>query len=181
MIPRRLLALLPALALLGACARPPSLSELNASYEAALARYPNHLQLIYDYPRNLIKARDYAAAASFCEQQLVRRRGDWTLHEIVAEAYAATGRQTLSHYHLGEAYSLQGNLREAIQQLEIATRAQDSGEQAQTQAETRLAALRRQQLQERRERSGFGSSRGFTVTPATTYPDNRPLRSFTKP
>ena len=151
-------------------------------YETALARYPNHLQLIYDYPRDLIKARDYAAAASFCEQQLTRRRGDWTLHEIAAEAYAATGRQTLSHYHLGEAYSLQGNLREAIQQLEIATRAQDSGEQAQTQAETRLAALRRQQMEERRERTGFGGGRGLTVTPATsTYPESRPLRSFTKP
>lgn len=149
-------------------------------YEAALARYPNHLQLIYDYPRNLIKARDYATAARFCEQQLARLRGDWTLHEIAAEAYAATGRQTLSHYHLGEAYALQGNLREAIQQLEIATRAQDSGEQAQTQAETRLTALRQQQREERRDREGSGG-RGFSATTTSTPPESRPLRSFTKP
>jgi beta-barrel assembly-enhancing protease len=152
----------------------------KSRYEAALARYPDHLQLVYDYPRDLIKLRDFAAAASFSERQLSRRRSDWTLHEIAAEAYAGTGRQTLSHYHLGEAYVLQGNLREAVQQMEIAARAQDSGEQAQTQAESRLVALRKQQRDERRDRDAFGGSRGYVTTPPT-YPESRSLRSFTKP
>lgn len=149
-------------------------------YEAALARYPDHLQLVYDYPRDLIKAREYAAAASFCERQLARRRSDWTLHEIAAEAYAGTGRQTLSHYHLGEAYALQGNTREAVQQMEIATRAQDSGEQAQTLVESRLVALRKQQRDEKRDKDSSGSSRGYLAAPPTN-PESRSLRSFTKP
>jgi predicted Zn-dependent protease len=147
-------------------------------YESALARYPGHLQLVYDYPRNLIKARDFAAAASFCEGQLTRRRKDATLREIAAEAYAGIGRQTLSHYHLGELYAEQGELREAVQQLEIAARAQDSGEQAQAQVEGRLVALRKQQRDQRRE-AGGGPSRGYAATGGT--PLSSPLPSFTKP
>lgn len=153
-------------------------------YEAALARYPDHLQLVYDYPRTLIKARDFSTAARFTETQVSRRRDDSTLHEIAAEAYAGIGRQTLSHYHLGEMYALRGDTREAVQQMEIATRAQDSGEQAQAQAEGRLVALRKRQREERKEREGLGIGPGsLQVAPARprTHPDKASLPSFTKP
>lgn len=136
-------------------------AEAKVRYETALTRYPDHLQLVYDYPRNLIKARDFAGASRFCEAQLARRRDDPTLHEIAAEAYASLGRQTLSHYHLGEMYALQGDTREAVQQMEIATRAQDSGEQAQAQAEGRLGALRKQLREERKERANGGLGAGL--------------------
>jgi len=152
----------------------------KSRYQAGLARYPDHLQLVYDYPKSLIKARDFTAAASFCESQLSRRRKDQTLHEVAAEAYASLGRQTLSHYHLGELYAQQGELREAVQQLEIATRARDSGDQAQELAETRLAALRKQQRDERRERGGAGGGGGWGFAGPARYPENAPLPSFTK-
>lgn len=156
-----------------------------ARYEAALARYPNHMQLVYDYPRTLLKAGNAPAAARFVESQLSRRRDDRSLLEIAAEAQAKIGHQTLSHYHLGELYALQGNLKEAIQQMEIAVRAQDSGEQAQALVEGRLVALRKQLRDERLDRNGVGArGPGNLTDPATapsTHPENRSLRSFTKP
>jgi beta-barrel assembly-enhancing protease len=156
----------------------------RSRYETALARYPDHLQLVYDYPRNLIKARDFNTAARFTEAQLSQRRNDSTLHELAAEAHSGVGHQTLSHYHLGEMYALRGDTREAIQQMEIATRAQDGGEQAQALAEGRLIALRKQRRDERRDKDGMGGSGTGYLDVAPTRPTHResgPLPSFTKP
>ena len=41
-----------------------------ARFEAALARYPGKMQLVYDYPEALIQAGRFADAAAFAEQQL---------------------------------------------------------------------------------------------------------------
>jgi len=94
-------------------------------YRAALARYPDHLQLIYDYPRSLISDRQYEAAASFAEAQLIRRRNDATLHQLAAEANAALGRRLKLHYHQGEFYAVQGNPGAAAEQFGLAIRAND--------------------------------------------------------
>lgn len=94
-------------------------------YLAALARYPGHLQLIYDYPRALISDRQYAAAAGFAEARLTRRRNDAALHQIAAEANAALGKRLKLHYHQGEFYAAQGNTGAAAEQFALAIRAND--------------------------------------------------------
>ena len=48
--------------------------------EAALARYPSKMQLVYDYPEALIARQAPAQAAAFIETQLLRFPGDGRLH-----------------------------------------------------------------------------------------------------
>jgi predicted Zn-dependent protease len=126
--------------------------------EAALARYPNKMQLVYDYPEALLKAGRAAQASAFAEAQLQRFPQDGPLHEIAAKAYAAQGRNLKQHQHLGEYYAWVGNLRLAIDQMELAIKAGDANFYESSVVEARLRALRREQAELQKE--GFGRSTG---------------------
>jgi predicted Zn-dependent protease len=122
--------------------------------ERALQRYPNKMQLVYDYPEALIRAKRFADAARFCEEQLQRFPGSGTLHRIAARAYASLDRKLKQHYHQGEYYAWLGNLRLAIDQMQIATRAGDANFYESSVVEVRLRALRREVAEQQKE--GFG-------------------------
>ena len=125
-------------------------------FENALQRYPNKLQLVYDYPNALIKANRPADAAAFAEKQLVRFPDDGPLHEIAARAYAAQNMRLKQHEHLGEYYAWAGNLPGAIDQLELATKAGDGDFYQISVVESRLRKLRSDMAE--LQRNGFGRS-----------------------
>jgi predicted Zn-dependent protease len=129
-----------------------------ARFEAALARYPTKMQLVYDYPEALLAAGRPAQATAYTEAQLQRFPQDGTLHRIAAKAYAAQGKQLKQHQHLGEYYAWQGNLRLAIDQLELAIKAGDANFYESSVVETRLRTLRREQDEQKKE--GFGRGAG---------------------
>jgi predicted Zn-dependent protease len=117
------------------------------------------MQLVYDFPEALIAAGKPAQAATFVEAQLARFPQDGPLHRIAAKAYAAQGGTLKQHQHLGEYYAWQGNLKLAIDQLELALKANDANFYESSVVETRLRALRREQDEQRKE--GFGRSAGW--------------------
>jgi predicted Zn-dependent protease len=131
-----------------------------ARFEAALARYPTKMQLVYDYPEALLAAGKPVEAATFSETQLSRFPSDGPLHRIAAQAYAAQGKSLKQHQHLGEYYAWQGNLKLAIDQLELAIKAGDANFYESSVVETRLRALKREHDEQRKE--GFGRSAGWT-------------------
>ncbi len=111
-------------------------------YRSALADYPDHLQLVYDYPRTLMLDKQPTQAAQFIERQLARRGDDPTLHQLAAEAYDALGQRTRSHLHQGKYYALVGQLRLAMEQFQIAINADDGGVTSRQVAEHRLSETR---------------------------------------
>jgi len=119
-------------------------------FGAAVVRYPNKMQLVYDYPEALLKAGRNADAAKFVEQQLLRFPGDGPLQLLAARAYAAQNKQMLAHRHQGEYYAWQGNLKGAIDQLEIAAKAKDGDFYQASVVDTRLRTLRREAADERK-------------------------------
>jgi len=123
-------------------------------FEAGVARYPNKMQLVYDYPDALLKAGRNAEAAKFVEQQLARFPRDGPLQLLAARAYAAQNEQMLAHRHQGEYYAWQGNLKGAIEQLEIASKAKDGDFYQASVVDTRIKALRREVADE--GKSAFG-------------------------
>ena len=125
-------------------------------FEAALVRYPNKMQLIYDYPEALIKARRPAEAAAFLEQQLLRFPDNGPLHQIAARAYAEQNMRLKQHEHQGEYYAWGGNLSLAIVQLELAAKAGDGDFYQISVVESRLRKLRADQAE--LQESGFGRS-----------------------
>jgi predicted Zn-dependent protease len=116
--------------------------EAAKRFEAALVRYPNKMQLVYDYPEALIKAGRPAAASAFAEQQLLRFPGNGPLHQIAAKAYAEQNMRLKQHEHQGEYYAWAGNLPLAIGQLELAAKAGDGNFYQISVVETRLRKLR---------------------------------------
>jgi len=123
-------------------------------FGAAVTRYPNKMQLVYDYPEALLKAGRNADAAKFVEQQLARFPGDGPLQLLAARAYAAQNKQMLAHRHQGEYYAWQGNLKGAIDQLEIASKSKDGDFYQASVVDTRLKALRREVAEQ--QKSAFG-------------------------
>lgn len=111
-------------------------------YQAALQRYPNHMQLVYDYPDALIETGQLAAALRFIENQLQRIPNDGRLHQLAARSYAALGKKLLQHTHQGEYYVRLGNLRGAIEQFELGIKAGDGNFYQVSTAESRLRVLR---------------------------------------
>jgi predicted Zn-dependent protease len=125
-------------------------------FETALAKYPNKMQLVYDYPEALLTAGHSVEAAAFAERQLARFTADGPLHLIAARAYAAQDKKLMQHKHQGEYYAWQGNLKGAVDQLEIATKAGDGDFYQASVVDTRLRALRREVAEQ--QKAGFGRS-----------------------
>jgi predicted Zn-dependent protease len=113
-------------------------------FAAALQRYPNKMQLVYDYPEALLKAKRMREAATYLERELVRFPDNGPLHRQAARAYAELGKKTQQHRHQGEFYAWQGDLRSAVVQFELASKAADGDFYQASVVETRLRTLRRE-------------------------------------
>ena len=122
--------------------------------ESALKRYPSKMQLVYDYPEALMRAKRPAEAASFIESQLLRFPGDGRLHRTAARAYADQNKRLKQHYHQGEFYAWRGDLKGAIVQCELALKAGDANFYDSSVVETRLREFRREVAEQQKE--GFG-------------------------
>jgi beta-barrel assembly-enhancing protease len=119
--------------------------------KAALARYPGKHQLIYDYPDMLVRAGRAREASDFAEQQLARTPDDGPLHQIAARAYAAQDKDLKQHLHQGEYYVWQGDLKAAIMQFELASKAKDADFYDASVVDTRLKGLRKELDDEKKE------------------------------
>jgi predicted Zn-dependent protease len=126
------------------------LDQAVARFESALARYPNKMQLIYDYPDALLAAKRPRDAVAFLERELARFPADGRLHRTAAKAYAELGNRMQQHRHQAELYAWQGDLRGAVIQLELAIKAGDGDFYQASVVETRLRALRRELLEQKR-------------------------------
>ncbi|HYR01252.1 MAG TPA: M48 family metalloprotease [Casimicrobiaceae bacterium] len=115
-----------------------------ARFRAALVRYPNKMQLVYDYPEALLKAKRPKEAVDFVERELQRFPDSGPLHRIAAQAYADLGKKMQQYRHQGEFYAWQGDLRGAVYQLELATKAGDGDFYQASVVEARLRTLRRE-------------------------------------
>jgi predicted Zn-dependent protease len=124
-----------------------------ARFQAALVRYPNKLQLIYDYPQALMKAGRAREAAAYLDDALARFPGDGPLHRIAARNCAELGQKQQEHRHQGEFYAWQGDFKGAVRQFELASKAGDGDFYQTSVVEARLRALRKE-LAEQQEALG---------------------------
>lgn len=125
-----------------------------ARFQAALLRYPNKKQLIYDFPEALINDKRPAEASEFVEIQLKRFPEDGLLHQIAARAYAAQNMRLKQHEHQGEFYAWSGNLPLAVDQFELAVKAGDGDFYQISAIESRLRKLRSDMAE--LKKNGFG-------------------------
>ncbi|MDP3841770.1 MAG: M48 family metalloprotease [Oxalobacteraceae bacterium] len=105
---------------------PANAQQVVKQADAARARFPLSRGIARQYARALIAAAQFDAAVNYLRDQVQLYRAEPQLQQVLAEAYAAQGKQALQHIALAESYALNGSLPDALQQLTIARRASDA-------------------------------------------------------
>jgi len=111
-------------------------------YAAALERYPDNRALIYGYAEHFlaIKQPDNAVRLVLAKQNLYV--DDPYLYDLLAKAYTMQNKVLLSHQAQSEAYYRKYDLARAIEQMDLATKANDGDFYQKSIVEARLKQLR---------------------------------------
>lgn len=124
-----------------------ALSQLKA----AISRYPNRRPVVYAYTAALLAGGRAADALALLGEQLRFYPRDEQLHALQSRAYAALGKRLQQHRAQAEVYALQGNLRAAVEQLQLAQAAGDGDFYELSAVDARLRALREEHAAEMRD------------------------------
>ncbi len=97
-----------------------STAKLTEFYRNAVQTYPQHRALAYDYADLLIDGRDYDKALRLLDDSIAAYHNDAHLYELQARTYAMLNKPQEEHHALAYAHFSRGDLRGAIEQLELA-------------------------------------------------------------
>ena len=128
-----------------------------------LKHFPNHRALIHGCAETMLQTGAAAEALSLVSAALKSRDNDARLHMLQAQAYAALGKIVPQHRAFAEAYVLQGNLTEAVVQLQIALKSPDGDCYGFPMAEARLRQLRELEKEMRKAASATLSGCQFDI------------------
>lgn len=92
-------------------------------YRSAVEDHPQHRALVYAYAEELLQTNQAQAASKLLSEKISSYPADTALYQLQARSYAQLGKQLEQHQALAYSYAWQGNLKAAIEQLEIAKRA----------------------------------------------------------
>ena len=96
-------------------------------YRAGSAAYPSYRPLLYGYAESLLKANRARESASLLTSQLSIWPRDVRLWRLSGQAYTQLGQRLQSHRAVAEYFALSGNLTAAIEQINLAIKADDGG------------------------------------------------------
>ena len=102
------------------------LSQALSLAEEGLQQYPESQAMKIAYVRTLITAKRYPEAAQFAEAKSKIYANQLIWWDFLAESYARQGKQAEQHSALAERFAQQALWLEALQQLQIARRADDA-------------------------------------------------------
>lgn len=110
-------------------------------YKTAVQKHPQYRALIYDYAQLLIRTGQSEIASHLLNDRISRYPADVTLYNLQAHAYQQLNKPLEQHQAQAYSYAWQGNIRAAIEQLELAKQAGGSFYQMST-IESDLRELR---------------------------------------
>ncbi len=114
----------------------------------ALARYPQERNLAYMLGETLLNARQPQEALKLTKDDLQNFPADARMHALQARIYAALGKRLQQHRAQAEAYALQGQLLQAIEQLQFAQKSEDGDFYEHSQVDARLREFKLKQAQD---------------------------------
>ena len=124
------------------------LAAAQAIYRDALQRFPQARSLVYGYAESLYAGQHYEKVLPFLDSQLQLNFADYKLYSLQAKTYAALGKRLLQHRAQAEFYFLQGQLGQAVEQLQFAQQDTDGNFYEQSAVDARLRELRKLQAEE---------------------------------
>ncbi|MCL2344368.1 MAG: M48 family metalloprotease [Desulfobulbus sp.] len=123
-----------------------------AVYRQAIQRSPRHQGLLDGYAQALLAARRFDEALRFADAQLQWQPDSTRYRRVRAAAHAGLGHEAQQHQELADVFALQGQTQAAIEQLELAQKAGDANFYVMSAIDARLRELKRQRLDELKER-----------------------------
>jgi predicted Zn-dependent protease len=114
-------------------------------YASALKLYPDNRALIYGYVEHFLAIKQAENAIKLVKEKQSLYPYDAYFYDLLAKAYALQNKALLSHQAQGEAYFRKYDLMHAIEQMEIANKANDGDFYQASIVEARLKELRRMQ------------------------------------
>lgn len=120
-------------------------------YSSTLRAHPNHRGATYEYAELLLQAGRADPALGIIGKRMQSYGDDPKLYLLQARAYAMQGKRHAQHRATGEAYARMGNLRGAVEQLQIAAKSGDADFYQLSATEARLRELRKADEAQRRE------------------------------
>ncbi len=98
-------------------------ADTLAFYRTAVQNHPHHRALVYAYAEVLLQTNQAQAASKLLGEKISNYPDDTTLYQLQARSFAKLGKNLEEHQALAYSYAWQGNLRAAIEQLELAKQA----------------------------------------------------------
>lgn len=111
-------------------------------YAAALKSYPDNRALIYGYVEHYLAIGQADKAIQLAREKQALYPDDAYLYDMLAKAYAMQNKALLSHQALSEAYYRKYDLARAIEQMDLAVKANDGDFYQKSIVESRLKQLR---------------------------------------
>lgn len=96
-------------------------------YKAGLNLYPGFRPLVYGYANSLLQADRARDGAEYLHSQLSIWPRDTRLWRLSGQAHARLGQRLQSHRATAEGFALTGNLSAALEQINLAIKANDGG------------------------------------------------------
>jgi predicted Zn-dependent protease len=124
--------------------------------EQAHQQFPLARGIARQYADAMILNGKPEEATRFLREQALQYREEPKLHELLAKAYAAQGKQALQHIALAEQYALSGGKQAALDQLVIARKAGDASFYDMALIDARERELKAQRLEELKEAKKSG-------------------------
>ncbi len=111
-------------------------------YASALRTFPDSRALIYGYAEHYLATRQAEQAVQLVKAKQGLYPNDAYLYDLLAKAYTMQNKVLLSHQALSEAYYRKYDLARAIEQMDLAAKANDGDFYQQSIVEARLRQLR---------------------------------------
>ena len=97
--------------------------DILAFYRTAIVNFPRHNALLYDYLDLLLRSNQADTAAKLLVEQVALHPAEISLYDLQARCYSQLKKPFEQHQAQAYSFAWQGNLRSAIEQLEIAKHA----------------------------------------------------------
>ena len=119
--------------------------------QPAIVRYPQERSLAYAQVDAFLAAGQPQQALRATIDDLQSYPSDQRMHGLQAKTYAVLGKRLLQHRAQAEVYVLQGQLLAAIEQLQLAQKADDGDFYEHSTVDSRLRELKLQQAKEAKD------------------------------
>lgn len=126
-------------------------AEVGKHYAQALNQFPNHRALIYGYAEHYLAMGQPDSALKLINEKQSAYPDDPYFYELMSQAYTAKGKNLLRHQAQGEAYYRRYNLQRALEQMDLAAKANDGDFYQQSIVEARLNQLKQMALEPKKE------------------------------